>query len=71
MSTLFFIWKRRERDSNPRCLATKQFSRLPHSTTLPPLQDSLGLPTIANYSRGRGELNIMLDCQKNKLSFSK
>ena len=30
--------QRRERDSNPRTREDQQFSRLPHSTTLPSLQ---------------------------------
>ena len=32
---------RRERDSNPRYLSVQRFSRPPHSTTLPSLQDFL------------------------------
>ena len=35
----FFL--RRERDSNPRYLSVQRFSRPPHSTTLPSLQDFL------------------------------
>ncbi len=31
--------QRRDRDSNPGCLAAQRFSRPPQSTTLPPLQN--------------------------------
>ena len=31
-------FQRRERDSNPRYLSVRRFSRPVHSTTLPPLQ---------------------------------
>ena len=34
-----FTFQRRERDSNPRYLSVQRFSRPPHSTTLPSLQN--------------------------------
>ena len=38
--TLFVLgFQRRDRDSNPGCLAAQRFSRPPQSTTLPPLQN--------------------------------
>ena len=36
---LILITMRRDRDSNPGCLAAQRFSRPPQSTTLPPLQN--------------------------------
>ena len=35
----FRLIQRRDRDSNPGCLAAQRFSRPPQSTTLPPLQN--------------------------------
>ena len=34
-----YTFQRRERDSNPRYLSVQRFSRPPHSTTLPSLQN--------------------------------
>ena len=39
-NSLIYILLRRDRDSNPGCLAAQRFSRPPQSTTLPPLQNS-------------------------------
>ena len=37
-SNIYGTFLRRDRDSNPGCLAAQRFSRPPQSTTLPPLQ---------------------------------
>ena len=61
-TTSYADLERRERDSNPRYLAVRRFSRPVHSTTLPSLQFSR--MTIAWFLKASAKVMLYIELRK-------